>query len=221
MWARHIRRQAGFLARSDVLGPEITLVGDHVDFFDVENLSRRLRRALQQAHVQNIVRHRLFDDHLVLGVDGDLNVVADADLRIGRHGAAVGIGQRHLAFAALLQRGKMRRIFAALLVQRLDLFRQILDARTGSRALLGVAGVEPLEIIFQLLVGGRDEFLQRSRGEVPVLVVDRLDARAVHRQQLAPEQIEPPAQDHELSENLLERGAIDAPEIGDGLEIRF
>jgi hypothetical protein len=48
--------------------------------------------SVQQAHVQNIVRHRLFDDHLVLGVDGDLDVVADADLRMRRHGAAVGIG---------------------------------------------------------------------------------------------------------------------------------
>ena len=75
-------RQAGLFARSDVLGSEVTLVGDHVDFFDFENLSRRLRRALQQAHVDNIVRHRLFDNHLMLGVDGDLNVVADADLRI-------------------------------------------------------------------------------------------------------------------------------------------
>ena len=109
----------------------------------------------------NIVRHRLFDDHLVLGVDGDLNVVADADLRIGRHGAAVGIGERHLAFAALFQRGKMRRIFAALLFQRLDFLRQILDPRTAGRALLGVARVQPAQIIFQLLVGGRDEFLQR------------------------------------------------------------
>jgi hypothetical protein len=41
--------------------------------------------------------------------------------------------------------------------------------------------------------------------------VDRLDARAINRQQLSPEQINPPAQDHELAENLFERGAIVAP----------
>jgi len=51
----------------------------------------------------------------------------------------------------------MRRIFAALLVQRLDFFRQILDARTAGRALLGVARIQPRQIILQLLVGGRDE----------------------------------------------------------------
>ena len=138
-----------------------------------------------------------------------------------RHGAAVGIGERHLAFAAFFQRGKMRRIFAALLCQRLDLFRQILDPRAAGGAFLGVARVEPVQIIFQLLVDDRDEFSQRSRREVPVLVVDCLDARAVNGQQLAPEQIKPPAQDHELPENLLERGAIIAPEIGDGLEVRL
>src|ERR1700720_2216546 len=32
---------------------------------------------------------------------------------------------------------------------------------------------------------------------------------------------QPPAQDHELPENLFERGAIVAPEIGDGLEVRL
>ncbi|HUB63279.1 MAG TPA: hypothetical protein VL996_02365 [Methylocella sp.] len=58
-----------------------------------------------------------------------------------------------------------------------------------------------------------DEFLQRSRREVPVFVVDRLDARAVNRQQLASEQIKPPAQNHELPENLFERGAIVAPAL--------
>src|SRR5208337_5265512 len=66
-----------------------------------------------------------------------------------------------------------------------------------------------------------DEFLQRPRREVAVFVVDRLDARAIDRQQLAPEQIKPPAQDHEFPKNLFEGGAIVAPEIGDGLKVRL
>ena len=129
------------------------------------------------------IGHVLIDDHLVLRVDGDLGIVADGDLRMRRHGAAVGIGERHLAFAALFQRGKMRCIFAPLLFQRRDLFRQILDPRTAGRAFLGIARVEPFQIVLQLLVGGLDEFLQRPRREVPVLVVDRLDARAINRGQ--------------------------------------
>ncbi len=47
----------------------------------------------------------------------------------------------------------MRCIFATLLFQRRDLFRQILDPRTAGRALLGIARVEPFQINLQLLVG--------------------------------------------------------------------
>src|SRR5580693_702965 len=96
-----------------------------------------------QTHVDDLIGHLLIDDHLVLRVDGDLGIVADGDLGMRRHGAAVGIGERHLAFAALFQRGKMRRIFTTLLFQRRDLFRQILDPRTAGRVLLGIACVEP------------------------------------------------------------------------------
>jgi hypothetical protein len=89
-----------------------------------------------------------------------LRIVADADLRIRCHGAAVGVGEGNLAFAALFQRRKMCGVFTTFLFERFDLFRQILDPRTAGHALLGIARVEPFEIIFQLLVGRRDEFLQ-------------------------------------------------------------
>jgi hypothetical protein len=48
------------------------------------------------------------------------------------------------------------------------------------------------------------------------VVVDGLEPCAVDRQQLAPEQVEPPAQQHELAEDRPERGAVVAPEVGDG-----
>jgi hypothetical protein len=35
----------------------------------------------------------LFNNHLVLCVNGDLNIVADADLGVSSHGAAIRIGQ--------------------------------------------------------------------------------------------------------------------------------
>ena len=60
---------------------------------------RRPGGRLQQPHVDDLVGHFLIDDQLVLGVDRDLDVVADSDARVGRHGAAVGIGQRYLVFA--------------------------------------------------------------------------------------------------------------------------
>jgi hypothetical protein len=39
-----------------------------------------------------LVGHRLLDDQLVLRVDGDLDGVANTDLGMRGHGAAVGIG---------------------------------------------------------------------------------------------------------------------------------
>jgi hypothetical protein len=55
----------------------------------------------------------------------------------------------------------------------------------------------------------------------PVVKFRSLLLTAFNRQQLAPEQIKPPAQDHEIPENLFKRGPIGAPEFGDGLEVRL
>ena len=88
-----------------------------------------------------------------------------------------------------------------------------------ARPVRDVAMVEPLEIVLQSLVGRTDERAQRRAGEVAILVVDRLDARPVDRQQLAAVKVEPAAQQHELAEHRFEGGAIVAPEVGDGLEV--
>jgi len=81
------------LASLDVLGFEIAAIGDDVDRLDAEDFSRGLGGFRQQPHVDDLVGHFLIDDQLVLGVDGDLGIVADGDARVRRHGAAVGIGQ--------------------------------------------------------------------------------------------------------------------------------
>ena len=88
-------------------------------------------------------------------------------------------------------------------------------------ALGGIALVEPLQIVVELGVGQFDELRQRRAGEVAVLVVDRLDPGAVHRQQFAAEQVQLTAQQHELAEHRAEGVAVVAPEIGDGLEVRL
>ncbi len=62
-------------------------------------------------------------------------------------------------------------------------------------------------------------FFSEFAVKVAVLVVDRLDARSVHRQQLASEQIESPAQQRELAKHGAEGGSIVAPKVGDGLEV--
>ena len=65
------------LAGSDVLGPE-NFVGDHIDFFDLKNLPRLLC-------IAGAIFRTSFDTAcstiiLFFGVDGDLDVVADANL---------------------------------------------------------------------------------------------------------------------------------------------
>jgi hypothetical protein len=117
----------------------------------------------------------LLDDQLVLGVDRDLNVVADAGLRMRGHRAAVGIGERDLVLAGSVELGQHRLVTAALLAERRDLLGQVLRARTAAyRAVFDIALVEPLEVVFQPLVGRADELSQRRAGEVAVVVVDRL-----------------------------------------------
>jgi hypothetical protein len=49
-----------------------------------------------------------------LRVDRHLNVVADADLSVGGHGAAVRIGQRDLVLAGSVELGQHRLVTAAL-----------------------------------------------------------------------------------------------------------
>jgi hypothetical protein len=134
---------------------------------------------------------------------------------------AVGIGQRDLVLPGSVELSQHRFVAAALLIERRDLLGQVLGARPAAcRPIRDIALVEPLEVVLQPLVGCTDECAQRRAGEVAVLVVDRLDAGSVDRQQLATIEVEPPAQQHELAEHRFEGAAIVAPEIGDRLEIR-
>jgi hypothetical protein len=137
------------------------------------------------------------------------------------HGAAVGIAQRDLAFPRPLQSLAQRLVLAALLAERLDLLRKVLYARAALACLLDISGVQPAQIILKLLVGRRDELFQRSLGEVAILVVDGLDARSIHSEEFAAEQIEPPAKDNEGAKNQPKSGAIAAAEISDCFEIRL
>ena len=88
-----VRNAAGLLAGLDVFDLEVAAIRDDVDRLDPQDFAGRLGSFRQQAHVHDLVCHRLLDDQLVLRVDRHLNVVADADLRRRGHGAAVGIGR--------------------------------------------------------------------------------------------------------------------------------
>ncbi len=54
---------------------------------------RRRRDLHQQPNVDDLVGDLLLDDQLVLGIDGDLNVVAYGNMGVRCHRPAVGVGQ--------------------------------------------------------------------------------------------------------------------------------
>jgi len=56
--------------------------------------------ALGADHVAVWSAHRMLDDHFVLCVDSDLNIVADANLCMRGHRPAVWIDQRYLGLAS-------------------------------------------------------------------------------------------------------------------------
>ena len=106
-----------------------------------------------------------------------------------------------------------------------DLLGQFAIASAGTAArravFVDIALVEPFHVDGEPLVRILDSLGERCPGEVPGLVVDRFDARAVDRHELAPEQIELTTQHHELEEHRLEGSTVVATEVGDGFEIRL
>ena len=86
--------------------------------------------------------------------------------------------------------------------------------------LVGIALIQMPHVLRKPLVGIADDLGQGGAGEVPILAVDRLDPRAVYGQQFAAEQVELPAQEHELPKHLAKGRPIVPAEVGDGFEVR-
>ena len=137
-------RQPRLFAGLNVLDLEVAAIGDDIDILDIENGAGQLGGLFQQAHVHDLIGHSLLDDHFVLRVDRDLDVVADANLRMGGHRPAVGISQRYLVLAGSFKIRQHRPVPAAFLAERLDLLGQVSRARAAARsAFLDIALVQP------------------------------------------------------------------------------
>jgi hypothetical protein len=132
----------------------------------------------------------LLDDELVLGIDRHLRIVADGRLAMRHHRARVGIGKRDLALAAGLQLVQHRLADLAPLTHLGDLGRKRLGRPDTTVILAAVDIVQLRQIALQSLVGRLEVRLQFRPCEVARLAVHRLQPRAIHRQQFAPEQIE-------------------------------
>ncbi|AOH83179.1 hypothetical protein AWL63_03500 [Sphingomonas panacis] len=110
-------------------------------------------------------------NEVMLGIDCCLKIIAD-DARAtarARHGACVGIGQRHLLVRRianfLFTRGKI----AHLRTQSGDLVRQSLRLRLGNVAFLAVGTIKRVEIPIDIVLRASSAALQRrSDGVVPL-----------------------------------------------------
>ena len=149
-----------------------------------------VRRFVPQTHIDNLVRDLLLDDQLVLGINGDLHVVAHRNMRMRRHRSAVGVGERDLALARLVQLRQHLLVPLTPLPNCGDLLGQVLDPRATCCAFGRIAPVEALKIVLKLGVSGFDELGQRRPREIAILVVNRLDPGAIHGQQLPAKQVQ-------------------------------
>jgi hypothetical protein len=90
------------------------------------------------------------------------------------------------------------------------------DPPSSSRS----ANIELVEIASQPRVTLGQRLVEPRLREVALPAVHRFDPRPVHGDQFAAEEVEIPAQGHELPKHLAEGVPVRAPEICDGLEVR-
>ena len=105
------------------------------------------------------------------------------------------------------------------LAERCDLLLKICHGILSTAGIIRVGLVHLVEVAVEAVAGTLQMRLERGPREVAVSFIHRLDARAVHGDELAPVQVEFTAQPHELPKHRPERIAIVAPEVRDRLEV--
>lgn len=104
-------------------------------------------------------------------------------------------------------------------LDRLDLLLQLVDGPASRPAIVIFVGViELLEIACQSLITRQNLSFQLGLGEVPILVVHRLQSGAVDSQEFGSEQIQFPAKDNELAKYLTKRFPVGARRLAIRLE---
>ena len=177
-------RDARFLARQNLLAVEVAAIGDGIEVLHFQRRLRPLGHGRKLRPVVTDVGHLMRDDQMMLGVDRDLDVVADdtGALAARRHRAGIGICQRYL----LVRCGEHFHLenleTLHLLLQLLDLLFQA--ARLGLERLgrlLPVGSVELLQIARDALLDLRHASVHLGAREVLIAVVHRLELAAVDR----------------------------------------
>src|SRR5476649_2218022 len=162
------------------------------------------------------------NNEVMPGIDGALHVVTDrtAAATTRGHRAGIGIGQRDLFVFALHHSGVQLVQTTYLLAQGRDLLVEPRDLGLRHRFALAIGAIELREVAGDALVDLRQPPRHLGLREVAVPRVDSLELAAVYRNAHRAEQLEPPAQHHELSADLADGLAVVLAEVGYRLEVR-
>ena len=139
---------------------------------------------------------------------------------MGGHGAGVGIGARYLVIRSRGQLDLHGLETTHLLSQGAQPLPDPGPAQLRRLALLTVGGVQRPQVALDAGLRLLDAPAHRGGGEVLVARVHRLEAAAVHRHDPAREQAHAPADRDKGGASPLQRLAVVAAEVGDGLEVR-
>ncbi|VIO78438.1 hypothetical protein CI41S_62790 [Bradyrhizobium ivorense] len=160
---------------------------------------------------------------MVLGVDGNLHIVADdaGATAAGCHRAAVGIGQGDLLIGRRKHPLLVDSKLAHFLPQLCQLLGEPRDLRSQRlRRLLPVGGVELAQIARDALLELSTPPLHLRSGEVPVPVVHCLELAAIDGDARRREKPHLSAELDEARTDLAQRQAVVLAEIRDRLVIR-
>ena len=83
-------RDARFLARQNLLAVEVAAIGDGIEVLHFQRRLRPLGHGRKLRPVVTDVGHLMRDDQMMLGVDRDLDVVADEYRSLGRSSPSSG-----------------------------------------------------------------------------------------------------------------------------------
>src|SRR5690554_3847537 len=172
--------------------------------------------------VMAAVGHRIGDDDMMLGVNGRLDVVANdaAMIAAGCHGAGIRIGERYLLIGSRLQLPANRIEFPEPTAQRGQSLPQVLNARRR-RAGLRIVGFFELgkiagDALFDMGLPAR----KLALGVVLLVRVHGPKPRTVNGNHAPANQAKRAANGNKALACDLDRAAIVAAEVGNGLEVR-
>src|SRR5690554_716159 len=172
--------------------------------------------------VMAAVGHRIGDDDMMLGVNGRLDVVANdaAMIAAGCHGAGIRIGERYLLIGSRLQLPANRIEFPEPTAQRGQSLPQVLNARRR-RAGLRIVGFFELgkiagDALFDMGLPAR----KLALGVVLLVRVHGPKPRTVNGNHAPASQAKRAANGNKALACDLDRAAIVAAEVGNGLEVR-